>query len=132
MKKSVIFLFVSLFATILTGQNSTIYRAEKDKVFDLVHTKLKVDFNFSKETMNGEAWVTLKPHFYEQAKLALDAKGMLVHEVKLQNESLQYTYDDYKININLPKIYKKAMVTIKETGIVKLGIKRKRQFPRNI
>jgi len=107
MKRSIVFLFVSLLSTVLLAQNSTIYRGEREKIFDLVHTKLKVDFNIPEETMNGEEWVTVKPHFYEQDKLVLDAKGMLIHKVSMQNQTLQYTYDDYLLTINLPKKYTK-------------------------
>ncbi len=52
-----------------------------------MHTKLKVDFNFDNKTMNGEAWVTAKPHFYSTNKIALDAKAMLIHEVSMNNKA---------------------------------------------
>ena len=37
-----------------------VYQAEREKINDLVHTKLKVSFDFAKSQMAGEAWVTLK------------------------------------------------------------------------
>ena len=98
----IIFLLVTF---VSFSQNSKIYRAEKDKIHNLVHTKLKVDFNFNDKTMNGEAWVTAKPHFYTTDKLVLDAKSMLIHEVSMNNQKLNFTYDDFKISINLPKSY---------------------------
>ena len=87
------------------SQTSDLYRAEREKLHDLVHTKLKVDFNFSDKTMNGEAWITAKPHFYESNKIILDAKAMLIHEVLLNNQKLEYNYDKLKLIIDLPKIY---------------------------
>ena len=36
------------------------YRGEREKVSDLVHTKLKVSFDFEKSQMPGEAWITGK------------------------------------------------------------------------
>lgn len=85
----------------------TTYKAEQEKVHDLVHTKLKVDFNFSKKTMNGEAWVTAKPHFYSSDKITLDANAMLIHAVEMNTKKLSFNYDEYELIIDLPKTYQK-------------------------
>ncbi|RCS26937.1 M1 family peptidase [Polaribacter sp. WD7] len=90
------------------SQNSNTYRAEREKIHNLLHTKLKVDFNFAEETMNGEAWVTVTPHFYATKILELDAKSMLIHEVTMNQNKLDYNYDDFVLTINLPKEYKRG------------------------
>ena len=105
-KKHLFLLFVAL-TFVGFSQNSNIYRAEKDKTHNLVHTKLKVNFNFKDKELNGEAWVTAKPYFYSSNTITLDAKSMLLHEVSLNDKKLDYTYNDFKINIQLPKIYNK-------------------------
>ena len=65
---AVLFLvFSSLFSQ--NQDPSSIYRKERDKVNNLVHTKLKVSFNFERKELNGEEWLTLKPHFSQQIKL---------------------------------------------------------------
>lgn len=88
-----------------------IYRAQDEKINDLVHTKLNLKFNYEKEEVYGEAWVTLKPHFYETNKLILDAKAMLIHDVELvqgnTNKKLNFTNDNLKLYIDLDKTYKK-------------------------
>lgn len=88
-----------------------IYRAESEKINDLVHTKLDLKFDYRNEQVNGEAWITLKPHFYETNKLTLDAKAMLIHDVELikgtSRKKLNFTNDDWKLFIDLDKIYKK-------------------------
>lgn len=84
-----------------------IYRAEKEKIFDLEHTKLKVDFNFKEKTMNGEAWITASPHFYSASNLVLDAKAMLIHNVTMDAKKLPFEYDGFQLKIQLPKDYKK-------------------------
>jgi len=92
------------------------YRAERTKESDLVHTKLKVDFNFAKSQMNGEAWLTLKPHFYSTNSLTLDAKAMLITQVSNGKTDLKYDYKDDKLTINLGNIFAKGekyMVYIK-------------------
>ncbi|WP_075342219.1 M1 family metallopeptidase [Tenacibaculum agarivorans] len=87
------------------SQRVSEYRGEKDKIHNLIHTKLKVDFNFEQKTMNGEAWITAKPHFYATNTLTLDAKAMLIHEVSMDNQKLPYNYDNFQLIIDLPKRY---------------------------
>ncbi|MGY0426199.1 MAG: M1 family aminopeptidase, partial [Polaribacter sp.] len=83
------------------------YKPEREKINDLVHTKLKVNFLFDKKQMNGEAWVTAKPHFYATNKLILDAKAMLIYEVSMDNKKLKYSYNNLQLTINLSKEYTK-------------------------
>ena len=107
MIKKVLFIVLILVSTISFAQTYTTYKPERDKINDLVHTKLKVDFNFNEKQLNGEAWVTAKPHFYATNKITLDAKAMVIHQVSLDNKKLDYNYDDASIVIDLPKEYKK-------------------------
>ncbi|WP_299822756.1 M1 family metallopeptidase [uncultured Pontibacter sp.] len=79
---------------------------------DLLHTKLRVSFNWEKQQLNGIAELTLKPYFYPQNKLILDAKGMDVHTVNLMKgydgTPLTYEYDGEKLTINLNKTYSRT------------------------
>ena len=77
------------------------------KEFDLVDTKLNLSFNFDDQTVNGEAWVTLSPHFKSTDKLQLDAKKMNIYEVKQGNQVLKFYNTGTKLNIDLPKVYTK-------------------------
>src|ERR1700689_5394008 len=63
------------------------YRGSATKINDLVHTKLDVKFDYAKSYMYGKAWITVKPHFYATDSLTLDAKGMDIHEIALQNDA---------------------------------------------
>lgn len=76
---------------------------------DLIHTKLRVSFDWSKQYLNGLAELTLKPYFYPQDTLTLDAKGMDIHSVNLMKgydaTPLQYKYDGQKLIIDLNKTY---------------------------
>ncbi|MDC3366646.1 M1 family metallopeptidase, partial [Flavobacteriaceae bacterium] len=80
---------------------------ERDKINDLIHTKLKVSFNFENKELNGQEWVTLQPHFYKTKKVVLDAKAMIIHAVDLNDTNLNYNYDGFKLTIELPREYKK-------------------------
>ena len=90
---------------------SKVYRAEAERINNLVHTKLDLKFDYSKQQVLGEAWVTLKPHFYETNKLTLDAKAMLIHEVALvqgnTKKALKFTNDDFQLFVDLDKAYKR-------------------------
>ena len=102
-----VIIFFTLLCSSIFSQTPDIYKSEREKIFDLVHTKLKVDFNFSDKTMNGEAWVTLKPHYYDANKVVLDANTMIISEVKLNEKNLNFTYNDFDLEIVLPKTYTK-------------------------
>ena len=54
-----------------------------DKIWHLHHTDLKVSFDFENQTLNGDAIITLRPYFYPQDTLILDAKGMDILHVEL-------------------------------------------------
>lgn len=109
--KKLLFLVLFLISYITFSQVKdplSIYRSEREKINNLVHTKLKVSFDFNQKQLNGEEWITLTPHFYPTNKLTLDAKAMLIHSIELNGKKLEYTYDNYQIIVNLPKEYKKG------------------------
>jgi len=105
--KNILFALILLFSIVLGAQDLK-YQAESDKINNLVHTKLKVDFNFEKSQLNGEAWVTLTPHFYAVNKVVLDAKSFNIHEVKVNDKKAGFNYSDDELTIELDKSYKKG------------------------
>ncbi|MBW8523578.1 M1 family peptidase [Chryseobacterium chendengshani] len=118
MKKIILSIAIlgSLFSANVSAQTETsgrekVYRATSEKVTELKHTKLKVSFDYQKEQMNGEEWLTASPYFYTSNELVLDAKGMLIHEVALDNNGkrspLKYDYKNDVLKISLDKTYQK-------------------------
>lgn len=105
--QKIVVVFFMLIGFVSIAQNAS-YQSENEKIHDLVHTKLKVDFNFEDKTMNGEAWLTAKPHFYSKNKITLDAKAMLIHEVSMDDKKLNYFYDNLKLSIDLPRTFNRA------------------------
>ncbi len=87
------------------------YKSSRKRVNDLIHTKLKVNFDWVNRKMNGEAWLRLKPYFYSTDSLILDAKAMEIAKVMLVNDStmkdLVYEYDKAFIKVKLPRVYKR-------------------------
>ena len=60
-----------------------LYHASDPMMHDLIHTRLDVSFDWLNRQLLGSAEITLKPHFYPQEMLYLDARGMKINEVKL-------------------------------------------------
>ena len=111
-----LFLGTLLNANMAFGQTETsgrdgVYRAAHTKMTELKHTKLKVNFDYQKEQMNGEEWLTASPYFYATDSLVLNAKAMLIHEVALDKGGsktpLKFDYKNDILKINLDKTYNK-------------------------
>ncbi|XOD69202.1 MAG: M1 family aminopeptidase [Flavobacteriales bacterium AspAUS03] len=87
------------------------YHPTPEKVNNLFHTKLKLRLDLLKKELYGEEWITLQPHFYPTDVLTLDAKAMLIHQVKLvrgQSQSpLKHNYDGRWLKIRLDRKYSK-------------------------
>ena len=105
--KNLLLTLILIFSVLVNAQEKK-YRGERGKINNLVHTKLKVDFNFEKSQMNGEAWITLTPHFYPTNKVVLDAKAFSIKGVKINNINAPYNYSDNKLTIELNRTYKKG------------------------
>ncbi len=92
-----------------TSGRESVYRATATKSTELKHTKLKVNFDYAKEQMNGEAWITASPYFYASDEIVLDAKAMLISEVAVEKNGsktpLKYDYKDDMLTVSLDKKY---------------------------
>ncbi len=99
----------NVFAQSEISGRTEIYRQSHTKMTELKHTKLKVKFDYQKEQMSGEEWLTASPYFYPTDSLVLNAKAMLIHEVALDKNGskspLKYEYKNDMLKINLDKTY---------------------------
>jgi aminopeptidase N len=96
------------------------YNAERTKKSDLIHTKLELRPNWSNQTLSGTATITVKPHFYQQNRLELDAKGFDIQSITMKNIPLQYDYDKRILNIALGKTFtRKDTLTIEIKYVAK-------------
>jgi aminopeptidase N len=90
------------------------YQASFTRLNDIIHTKLDVSFDWTKQYLYGRATITVKPYFYPTSTLQLDARGMQIKEITLfQNTDgtfiktpLKYIYENDIISIQLDKEYK--------------------------
>ncbi len=87
------------------------YNPSRTRRHDLLHTKLELRPDWAKQHLYGVATLTLKPYFYPQDSLQLDAKGFEIKSVGLLDEKtrrktpLKYNYDNYTLSIRLGKTY---------------------------
>ena len=90
-------------------------RSSKRRLHDLIHTKLEVKFDWKKQHLLGKATLLLRPYFYPQDSVVLDAKGFDIHSVKLittknkqeYEQDLKYQYNQRKLAIRLDKRYQR-------------------------
>ncbi len=101
--------------TLVTEQKDPVlpvYQASATRRNDIIHTKLEVSFDWSKQYMYGKATITLKPYFYATADLELDARGMEIKQVAVVTptgkKELTYNYADNILHINLDKVYTRS------------------------
>jgi aminopeptidase N len=97
----------------ITVPKEEAYRASSTRENDLLHTKLEVSFDYTKQHLFGKATLLFTPYFYPSSALTLDAKGFDIHKVavKKQDGSLQdlkYGYDSLQLKIKLDKEYVKG------------------------
>ncbi len=102
----------NIYAQTDTSGRTEIYQQTHTLTTELKHTKLKVKFDYEKEQMSGEEWLTAAPYFYSTDSLVLDAKGMLIHEVALDKNgtrsALKYEYKNDMLRIKLDKTYNRT------------------------
>ncbi|WP_114751452.1 M1 family metallopeptidase [Pleomorphovibrio marinus] len=85
------------------------YQASRERKFDLLHSSLDLSFDFERQQVEGKALLKVKPYFFPQKELALDAKDFEIHDVWLEREegrgALAFRYDQEKVSIFLPETF---------------------------
>lgn len=87
------------------------YKGSHTRNWDLIHTELKVEFDWEKTAVNGAAKLVVAPWFLPKNQLVLDAKnfsvGKVIAEVGKENIPLEYTYDQSRLIINMERAIQK-------------------------
>ena len=95
--------------TILPKDKNIRYNASVTHETDVLHTRLELKFDAPKETLFGKATLSLKPYFYPQNQIKLNANGFEINELFLLNKGqktkLEYNYDSREILVKLNKSY---------------------------
>ncbi len=84
------------------------YQPSSRRDFDLLHTELDLSFDWTRQAVLGKARLTLRPFFYPQKELVLDAQDYevgAIHWVEGEQLSkLSYRYDEKQLRIYLPEL----------------------------
>jgi aminopeptidase N len=88
------------------------YRPSAKRTIDLLHTKLNLKFDWTKQHVMGVANLKFEPLFYPIQNVSFDAVGFDIHKVldASTNQPLKYSYDGLDLNIDLSKEYSKGEV----------------------
>ncbi|WP_083758861.1 M1 family aminopeptidase [Candidatus Amoebophilus asiaticus] len=90
-------------------QTSITYQPAATKLHDLIHTKLEIKFDWEKQQLHGTATIQVKPHFYPQSQLVLDARDFIIHSVIIvdneEKKGCLYSYDNQQLTISLGHLY---------------------------
>lgn len=88
---------------------SNVYRGSYPRFYDIIHTKLDLQFNWDSCLVIGKAQIQARPWFQPSDSIVLDAKGFTVNNVTLvhghDHVPLKYTYTNYKLSIKLDRVY---------------------------
>lgn len=86
-----------------------VYRAANDRLSDIQHMELRVSFDWNNKYLFGQSTLTIKPYWYPQNMLYLNARGMEIKEVSLirgnERQALKYDYKNDSLFISLDKTY---------------------------
>lgn len=83
------------------------YKGSRERKFDLLHTSLDLRFDYDSQRVIGKAELVLKPYFYKQHILELDAQDFDINSVwwkrETGDETLKIDYDQQVVTIYLPQ-----------------------------
>ncbi|MEX0883129.1 MAG: M1 family peptidase, partial [Cyclobacteriaceae bacterium] len=87
------------------------YRPSRQRGFDLIHTSLQLRFDYQNRQVSGKAQLSIKPYFYDQEVLILDAKDFEIHHVWMEDDkdtlALAFNYNKEKLKVFLPEVFTK-------------------------
>ncbi|HHP7240183.1 MAG TPA: M1 family metallopeptidase [Cyclobacteriaceae bacterium] len=90
------------------------YQPTPARIFDILHTKLKISFDWVDKEVIGEAYLLIKPYSYPAQVIELDARDFQIENIKDRTgKNLKYSYDGNTISIDLER----NMVPQEETEI---------------
>jgi len=88
-----------------TGFKIETYQPEATRDFKLIHTKLELGIDWKNQHIKGKANLILKPYFYKQSRLVLDAKNFEIHSVSIntgaEDKVPDYQYNGRKLSIEM-------------------------------
>jgi len=89
------------------------YNPAEDRAWDLLHMDLDLRFDWTNEKVFGRADISMRPYFYDQSSVTLDAQGFEIIDIASANgSSLPFNYNGKKLEIELGENYKKEQEVV--------------------
>jgi len=82
-----------------------VYNPSYRREIDLLHMSLSVSFDFSNETVIGNAILSCKAYWSPVKRFRLDAQGFDINAITSSGKPLVYEYDGKNLYINLERAY---------------------------
>ena len=82
------------------------YRPSATLMFDILHTRLDLKFDWQKQYVLGNADITISPYFKPISSITLDAIGFKIHKITIADKPMLYENTGEKLIITLDKMYK--------------------------
>jgi len=119
--------FAALFARGRWGDQYSDFHFARDRVFDLIHSKLEISFNEKERSLAGKVTHTFTPLLPNQRFVVLDAVGLNIEKISdPTGNSLAFDQFDGKLKIDLGLPFRAQFdtffVTIEYNGKPKEGI----------
>ncbi len=89
-------------------ENIAVYKGPRERPWDLLHTGLRVSFDWDQRRLQGQAELQLTPLFYDQQRVRLDARGFEIQQVQMNGQPLSYDYDLRTLDIPLPRTFSRS------------------------
>lgn len=90
---------------------NTDYKPSRKIEVDISHIRLEVTPKIAEKSLHGKAYLHMNPYNQPIESFELDAKGMEIGQVAMVDTAisipLEYSYDDLKLRIELPRPYSK-------------------------
>jgi aminopeptidase N len=97
-------------AVIIRPDELPVYQATAARTWDLIHTRLQLAFDWEKQRVMGTASLSLRPYFYKDSTLTLDAQFFDIHYIVNQKsgDTLRYDYDEKVLQVFLNQTYSRT------------------------
>jgi aminopeptidase N len=82
------------------------YRPSATLMFDILHTRLDLKFDWQKQYVLGNADITISPYFKPISSITLDAIGFKIRKITIADKPMLYENTGEKLIITLDKMYK--------------------------
>ena len=90
--------------SVKSSKANVLPRYSPDRLWDILHTQVALQFSYKNASADGVAALTMKPYFYPAQHLVLDAKSMEISSISANSKygdvALHFTADSLHINID--------------------------------